>query len=164
MAAHQIADLALKLDELENRVRAVEDADAIRNLKARYAAYCDDNYNPDKIAELFVEDAVWESGSLGRFEGREAIRVFFQGASKIFTFALHYGLNPQIEVRGDTARGRWYLFMPCTVGDGNKAMWRAGIDDEEYVRVNGEWKFKSKISTGVFSTPFEEGWANVRFA
>ena len=68
MVAHQIVDLALKLDELENRVRAVEDADAIRNLKARYAAYCDDNYNPDKIAELFVEDAVWESGSLGRFE------------------------------------------------------------------------------------------------
>ena len=80
MAANQIADLALKLDELENRVRALEDADAIRNLKARYAAYCDDNYNPDKIAELFVEDAVWESGSLGQFEGREAIREFFQGA------------------------------------------------------------------------------------
>ena len=164
MAANLTAELALKLDELQNRVRILEDAEAIRNLKARYAAYCDDNYNPDKIAELFVEDAVWESGSLGRFEGREAIREFFQGASKIFTFALHYGLNPQIEVDGDTARARWYLFMPCTVSDGNKAMWRAGIDDEEYVRVNGEWKFKSKTSTGVFNTPFEEGWANVRFA
>lgn len=164
MAADQLAELALKLDELQNRVRILEDAEAIRNLKARYAAYCDDNYNPDKIPELFVEDAVWESGSLGRFEGREAIREFFHGASKIFTFALHYGLNPQIEINGDTARGRWYLFMPCTVSDGNKAMWRAGIDDEEYVRVNGEWKFKSKTSTSVFNTPFEEGWANVRFA
>ena len=106
-----------------------------------------------------MEDAVWQSGPLGRFEGREAIREFFQGASKIFTFAMHYGLNPQIEVQGDTARVRWYLFMPCTVGDGNKAMWRAGIDDEEYVRVDGEWKFKNKTSTGVFNTPFEEGWA-----
>ena len=74
MAADLTAELALKLDELQNRVRILEDAEAIRNLKARYAAYCDDNYNPDKIAELFVEDAVWESGSLGRFEGREAIR------------------------------------------------------------------------------------------
>ena len=54
--------------------------------------------------------------------------------------------------------------MPCRVGEGNKAMWRAGIDDEEYVRLNGEWKFKSKTSTGVFNTPFEEGWANIRFA
>ena len=164
MATDQIAELVLKLDELQNRVRTLEDADAIRNLKARYAAYCDDNYNPDKIAELFVEDAVWESGSLGRFEGREAIRDFFRGASNIFTFALHYGLNPQIEVMGDTARARWYLFMPCTLGDGDRAMWRAGIDEEEYVRENGEWKFKSKTSTVVFNTPFEEGWANVRVA
>ena len=159
MTDSQVAELISRLDELENRVRAVEDTDAIRNLKAKYAGYCDDNYNPDKIAELFVEDATWESGSLGRFEGREAIREFFRGASKIFTFAIHYGLNPHIEVTGDTARARWYLFMPCTLGDGNQATWRASIDDEEYVRIGGEWKFKSKIFTGIFSTPFEKSWA-----
>lgn len=163
MAASQTPDLSTRLEELEQRVRALEDVNEIRLLKARYAAYCDDNYNPDKIAELFVEDATWESGALGRFEGREAIREFFRGASKIFTFAIHYGLNPQIEVDGDTAKARWYLFMPCTVSDGNKAMWRAGIDDEEYVRVNGKWMFKSKTSTGIFSTPFEEGWARTKF-
>ena len=163
MAASQTADLATRLEELEQRVRALEDVNEIRLLKARYAAYCDDNYNPDKIAELFVEDATWESGALGRFEGREAIREFFRGASKIFTFAIHYALNPQIEVDGDTAKARWYLFMPCTVSDGNKAMWRAGIDDEEYVRVKGKWMFKSKTSTGIFSTPFEEGWARTKF-
>jgi len=164
MAAQQTADVTSRLDELEKRVRALEDVEAIRNLKARYAAYCDDNYNPDGIAGLFTEDAVWESSGLGRFEGREAIRGFFQGASKIFTFAIHYSLNPQIEVKGDTARATWYLFMPCTVSDGNRAMWRAGIDHEEYVRVNDEWKFKSKTSSQVFNTSFEEGWAKVRFA
>ena len=57
MTDSQVADVISRLDELENRVRAVEDTDAIRNLKARYAAYCDDNYNPDGIAEMFVEDA-----------------------------------------------------------------------------------------------------------
>ena len=149
---------------MERRVQTLEDTNAIRNLKARYAELCDDNYNPDGIAALFVEDAVWESGPLGRFEGREAIRQFFIGASKIFTFAIHYSLNPQIEVTGDTARARWYLFMPCTVGDSNQAMWRAGIDDEEYVRVGGNWMFKSKRSTSIFSTPFEAGWAKVRSA
>ena len=163
MTNSQAADVIFRLDELEKRVRAVEDTDAIRNLKARYAAYCDDNYNPDKIAELFVEDATWESGSLGRFEGREAIREFFRGASKIFSFALHYSLNPHIEVTGDTARARWYLLMPCTLGDGDQATWRAGIDDEEYVRIDGEWKFKSKKSEGIFSTPYNEGWAKARF-
>ena len=157
-------NLNRRLEKLESRVRNLEDTEAIRNLKARYAELCDDNYNPDGIAALFVEDAVWESGPLGRFEGREAIRSFFQGASKIFTFAIHYSLNSQIDVTGDTARARWYLFMPCTVGDGDRAMWRAGIDDEEYVRSNGQWMFKSKKSTNVFSTPFDTGWAKDRSA
>ena len=160
MTAETDTNLIARLDELEGRVRALEDTDAIRNLKARYAELCDDNYNPDGIAALFVEDGVWDGGSLGRFEGREAIREFFRGASKIFTFAIHYSLNPQIEVTGDTARARWYLFMPCTVGEGDRAMWRAGIDDEEYVRVNGQWMFKSKRSTGIFSVSYEDGWAN----
>ena len=168
MTTEQSDSLAARLGELESRVRDLEAADEIRNLKAAYAAACDDNYNPDVIASLFVEDAVWESQGLGRFEGREAIREFFRGISSHFTFALHYGLNPKIEVTGDTARARWYLFMPCTVGDANaenggRAMWRAGIDDEEYVRVGGRWMFASKKSAPIFSTPYEEGWAKTRF-
>ena len=152
-----------RLAQLEERVQALEDVNAIRNLKAQYAAYCDDNYNPDGIAALFTEDAVWESKSLGRFEGREAIREFFRGASQIFTFAIHYSLNGQIDVTGDTARAQWYLFMPCTLGEGNRAMWRAGIDTESYVRVHGAWKFQRKTSESLFHSPFEEGWAKTRF-
>jgi hypothetical protein len=64
---------------------------------------------------------------------------FFQGASGIFSFAIHYSLNGHIEVEGDTARARWYLFMPCTVAAGNQAVWRAGIDHETYARVDGTW-------------------------
>src|SRR5215211_6872896 len=102
-----------RLERLERRLQALEDAEAIRNLKARYAALCDKQYDADGIAALFTEDAVWESPGLGRFEGREAIRNFFRGASGIFSFAIHYSLNGHIEVDGDVARARWYLFMPC---------------------------------------------------
>ena len=163
MSTDQSSNLAEIVVDLQNRVRALEDANEIRNLKAEYAAACDDNYDPDRIAALFIEDATWESQGLGRFEGREAIREFFRGISSHFVFALHYGLNPHIEVTGDTARARWYLFMPCTVGDTGNAMWRAGIDDEEYVRVGGRWMFASKKSAPIFNTTFEEGWARQRF-
>ena len=67
-----------RLAQLEQRVQALEDINAIRHLKAQYAAYCDDHYNPDGLAALFTEDAVWESQGLGRFEGRDAIREFFR--------------------------------------------------------------------------------------
>jgi hypothetical protein len=53
--------------------------------------------------------------------------------------------------------------MPCTVSDGNQAMWRTGIDDEEYIRVDGRWMFKSKRSTPIFHTPFDQGWAKAPF-
>jgi hypothetical protein len=73
-------------------------------------------------------------------------------------------LNSHIEVDGDTARARWYLFMPCTVAAGNQAMWRAGIDHETYARVAGIWMFRHKRSEPLMSVPFETGWATARFA
>jgi SnoaL-like domain len=64
----------VRLERIERRLQMLEDAEAIRNLKARYAASCDNQYDADGITSLLTEDAVWESPALGRFEGREAIR------------------------------------------------------------------------------------------
>ena len=152
-----------RIDNLERRLQILEDAEAIRNLKAHYAALCDDNYDADGIAELFCEDAIWESPTLGRFEGREMIREFFVGASELFSFAIHYSLNGQIEISGDKANATWYLFMPCTLEANNQAMWRAGIDRETYARIDGHWKYKLKVSEPLFNSPFDKGWAKKRF-
>src|SRR5437588_8014938 len=145
MAQDNSSDLA-RLEWMERRLQALEDAEAIRNLKARYAALCDNQYDADGIANLFTEDAVWESSTSGRFEGREAIRSFFRDASGIFSFAIHYSLNGHIEVDGDTARARWYLFMPCTVAAGNRAMWRASIDHDTYARMGDIWTFRQNTT------------------
>src|SRR3954471_23631000 len=73
-------------------------------------------------------------------------------------------LNGLVEVDGDIAQARWYLFMPCTVAAGNQAMWRAGIDHETYARVDGVWMFRHKRSEPLMNVPFETGWAETRFA
>ena len=150
-------DNLARLERIERRLQALEDAEAIRNLKARYAALCDKQYDADGIAMLFTEDALWESPGLGRFEGREAIRGFFREVSGIFSFAIHYSLNGHIEVDGYTAQAQWYLFIPCTVNAGNQAMWRASIDHETYVRVDGVWMFRHKRSEPLMNVPFETG-------
>src|SRR5262249_32926778 len=152
-----------RLEQIERPLRGLEDAEAIRNLKARYAALCDNQYDADGIAGLFTEDAVGESPALGRFEGRDAIRNFFRGASGIFSFAIHYSLHGHIEADGDTARARWYQVMPCTVAAGKQARWRAGIAHETYARVVGIWMFRHKRSEPLMSVPFETGWASARF-
>ena len=49
-----------RLEQVGRRLQVLEDAEAIRNLKARYAALCDNQYDADGIASLFSEDAVSE--------------------------------------------------------------------------------------------------------
>ena len=51
--------------ELETRITRIEDIEAIKQLKARYCQASNDNHNPDSIAATFVEDGIWDGGSLG---------------------------------------------------------------------------------------------------
>ena len=53
--------------------------------------------------------------------------------------------------------------MAATQGDG-RAVWTAGIEEEIYEKVNGEWLISELKLTGIFRTPYEEGWHKVRFA
>ncbi len=73
--------------DLAAKIQRLEDIEAIRNLKARYCAFCDDAYDPDGIASLFVEDGIWEGGIRvrGKYEGREAIKSYFTGTSSLIT-------------------------------------------------------------------------------
>jgi hypothetical protein len=96
----------MDLADLERRVRALEDIEVIKQLKYRYADACDRGYDADALADLFTEDAVWDGGLFGRYEGREAIRRFFEGVSSDIVFATHYMMNPIITVEDDQARGQ----------------------------------------------------------
>jgi hypothetical protein len=55
MAGHDDDFDAARLQRIERRLQALEDAEAIRNLKARYAALCDRQYDADGIATLFTQ-------------------------------------------------------------------------------------------------------------
>lgn len=155
----------MTLKEIEGRLRRLEDVEAIKRLKAQYCLYCDDGHNADGVASLFVENGVWDGGELrGRHEGREAIREFFATVpSRAYSFSMHNVLNPIITVDGDQAHGTWYLFMAATRREGNQAILNAGRYEDDYVRIEGEWKYQSLQIKHFFSTPFQEGWAKRRF-
>lgn len=144
---------------LEERIQRLEDIEALTQLKSRYAAYCDDDYDADRLAPLFTPDAVWDGGALGRFEGREAIRNFFAGADDVMPFAIHHVTNPVIEIEGDRATGHWYLWQPCVHATGRQALWLAGRYDDEYARENGEWRFSRVTLELKMLSPYELGWA-----
>ena len=133
---------------LEQRIQVLEDIEAIRKLKARYCAGCDDDHNPDTLAALFNEDAVWEATSNGRYEGVANIRRFFADlrASGRIRNSAHHAINPIIEVDGDEATGHWRLIMLYTANvpsGGVQYLRIIGWYRESYRRVGGVWRFQS---------------------
>ena len=153
----------MNLEDIAQRVQTLEDIEAIKKLKARYCAGADER-DEDKFVGCFTEDAVWDGGNFGHYEGKAAIREFFGTIPQVLSFAIHYVMNPRIEVNGDKATGYWYLLEPCTMLEGGEqAVWGIAKYEEEYVRVDGEWKIRNLILAPECWTPFEQGWVNQQF-
>lgn len=126
---------------LEERITRLEDIEAIKQLKARYAEICDDMHNPERIAGVFAEDAIWESPDFGKATGHAEIRELFRGFQKMFKFSQHNMMNPIIEVNGQRATGVWYIMGPWTYTETGEQKWFALRYDDDYVKLNGQWKY-----------------------
>ncbi|MEA2654952.1 MAG: hypothetical protein QOI23_317 [Chloroflexota bacterium] len=157
----------------ESRLDRLESEREIHALVHRYAELCDAAYDPDGLAALFTEDATWSSrtrdGSVdfGQYEGREAIRAFFAGASKdLGPMTLHYLLEPRIELGDDglSATGVCYLLAildqrPASSAPGSAERERVllgGVYAHEFRRVDGRWL----ISGSACDLSFEEPLRN----
>ncbi|MGB1879382.1 MAG: nuclear transport factor 2 family protein [Gammaproteobacteria bacterium] len=126
---------------LEQRITRLEDIEAIKQLKALYCEICDDLHNPDRVTGVFVEDGIWESDDFGKAVGHAEIRDLFANFRKMFSFSQHNIMNPRIEVNGDRATGVWYIMGPWTYAETGEEKWFALRYDDDYVKVNGEWKY-----------------------
>lgn len=149
----------MDLAELERRIMRIEDREAIKELKARYCAVCDDEHNPDLITTLFVEDGIWEGGTFGKAQGHAAIRQLFQTFQQLISFSQHMVMNPIIEIDGNSAKASWYFLGPFTFRKQNEARWTAIRYDDDYVKVNGTWKFKHLRASIRMHAPHATGWA-----
>jgi hypothetical protein len=129
----------------------LEDVEAIKKLKALCCLHVD-LYDAESFADLFVEDGIF-MGAFQRLEGRDALR-----GVQFWPFMVHYVMNPIIDVRGDHATGKWYFFRPYTDHE-RRACWASGRYEDDYVRLEGEWKFKVVRITNFFAVPYDEGWS-----
>lgn len=164
-----IDELEASVRSLKTRLLALEDVEAIRRLKARYGELVDARYargrpreKPElealarQIAGLFTEDAVWDGGKgLGMCRGRDAIERRF--LEPTLHFSWHYFVKPRIRVEGDRARATWDILAPCTTTD-DRPHWMAGVEEDEYARVDGEWLHSRMQLRVVFMAPHERGW------
>jgi hypothetical protein len=127
---------------LEKRLTRMEDIEAIKQLKALYCEICDDLHNPNRITSVFAKDAIWESADFGKAVGHDAIRDLFTQFQKTFSFSQHNIMNPRITVNGNRATGIWYIMGPWTYTETKEEKWFALRYDDDYVKVDGEWKYQ----------------------
>lgn len=150
-----------EVSEIAARLLWLTDIEEIKQLKARYAAACDDDYDASSIADLFTEDAIWDGGMMGHAETREGIRSFFSNASNVIGFAVHGISNPIIEVDGDRATGRWVLHQPMTMKGSDACYWFCARYVDDYLRTPSGWRFQHvRVEARAFS-PYEEGFGKV---
>ena len=150
---------------LEQRLIRVESIEAIRTLKARYCDLCDEGYEADALCALFTEDAVWDGGKLGVYEGIEKIHEFFVDMPNVMSFAIHNVTNSAVELSqdGQSAVARWYLIQMATQKEQNLAVWLTGRYVDQLVLENDIWKFKHVSLTARFYSPYDQGWAERNF-
>lgn len=158
------------IEDLEQRIARIEDCEAIKRLQATYAHACDKGYDDVLYATLFTEDAVWESNAFGTFTGRAEIKGFVKGVRETGSIKFaHHSMIPQwIDVADDgrTAHGRWYLIEFATMPDAagvDRAVIITCIYENDFVRVDGEWKFTKVRANFQFVSDWDKGWVEQQF-
>lgn len=153
-----LEEVEARLKALEDRCQILEDIESIKKLRTRYCNLTDDG-DAQGVANLFTEDGVWEA-QWGRYKGREEIKGYVQGGlgKGRLSLAIHGIITPYIEVKGDKAKATWYLLQSSILKKDDQAIWGTGRYEDEYVRINGEWKFKKLHTVFFYWTPYAPGW------
>ena len=154
------------MNTLLERLQILEDIERIKQLKAHYCKLADHAYADSRIWEqlisYFVDDAWLDFGDFGLYRGKQEVSKFFKEVTHEFlSYAAHMVVNPVIQVRGDSALGKWRVFCPCTERASNTALWVQGEYRDEFVRVDGELRWRSISCSFDFVAPYHKGWASV---
>lgn len=92
-------------DPLADRIKVLEDREAIRELICRYGPLADSG-DAHAVAALFAEDGVYAVGGMGEARGRAAIAGLIAGPvhqSLMTDGCAHVLTAPQIDLAGDRA-------------------------------------------------------------
>ena len=127
---------------LAERIDRLEQIEALKQLKYRYCAAVDANYDADVIAAMFTQGGVWDGEDLGYFSGRDAIHKSFMESNSSVLWMRHCAFNPIIDVSGDRARCQWYMWLPKVTIDGTSKTFQGGTHIDQCRRVDGQWLFE----------------------
>ncbi len=128
------------------RVRRLEDVEAIKTLTARYANAI--NRTPDHaqvdigtVRAILTSDARWSSADFGVVAGADAIIDALPAATAGVPLAMHAFVNPTITVDADTGTGRWALWI-ASIFDGRPGTVHMAAE-MTYARTEAGWRIRT---------------------
>ena len=163
------------MNDLEARIQNLEDLEAIRRLKHYYYCHCVDRAvagdagASEETLSRFADDIVADFTGFPLAEGKEAVGAFYaQGVPEILSWCQHRVTNEVIDIDGDTATGIWYIDCPADFRSGNPtglegSGFIAGRYKEEYVRIDGVWKWKKITALLDVQAGFGQNWNNAQY-
>jgi phosphoenolpyruvate synthase/pyruvate phosphate dikinase len=131
----------MDFEELEKRVKALEDLEEIKKLHQKYINLMDD-LRYKEVLDLFTEDASAEVRNSGVLKGKEGLTDIYINklGRRTARSEGHFVIEPDINIQGDTARGTWLVYMLFSKP---AVEWVQGRNDAMYVKIDGKWKIKS---------------------
>lgn len=151
-----LAELKKKVEELtqaltvaEKRIKALEDAEEIRELQSNYI-YWLSNREWEKIVDCFAENGVVQIESHPKRQGKEQIAEMFKHLTTDYELFQEGGrilAQPVISVKGNKAQGYWTMAQfrfNFTTSSQTVSLFGPGLQgryDMKYIKEDGRWKF-----------------------
>lgn len=155
---------------IEERLRILEDREAICELRANYCFLVDDGRFDELVDRFFTEDVACDfrsaDGELSFFvaQGRENVRPFFTvTVPDLLEEMSHTVHNHRIQVEGDHAAGDCYFELTAIHRASRDEVVGAGRYVDRYRRTQSGWRFAARRAEILFIAPMFEGWRKRRF-
>jgi hypothetical protein len=148
---------------LEDRLLRLQDLEDIKTLRYNYSYGANiidgKSGNLKEFAALFAKDGTFDVG-MGVATGPAEIEQMMKALTTQWKCAMHYMLNPVIDLSGDRAEGKFTGLFAFVSDENPRPIWLCNIYSDTYVRTADGWRFQSVRIKTTFSPPeFDAAYA-----
>jgi triacylglycerol lipase len=160
-----VKDVAVALTDTERRLERVADYEELENLESAYGYYLDKNLWND-LADLFAREGSIELAQRGVYRGQDHVRAFLlkvfgrgQEGPVAGRLGNHLQLQPVIDVAADGRSAKIRSRMLQQMSLGGRASLGGAVYENEAVKEDGVWRFKTVHAYNTFTAGYQGGWA-----
>ena len=165
MSSPKVKDAQAAVVEFQRQLDRIEAYEELENLESAYGYYLDKNLWND-LADLFARDGTMELAQRGVYRGQDHVRAFL---FKVFgrgkegpvagRLGNHLQLQPVIDVAPDGQSAKIRIRMVQQMTLGSRASLGAAVYENEAIKEDGVWRFKTDHTYNTLSAGYQGGWA-----